>query len=251
MEATMKVNRWLILIGCAMGVGTTGGAYIWNVFKNPLMKQFEWSASEVTLVYSGMIGMIFLTGLFVGKISDNKSPKKLAMVGSALYALGWILSGFVTTLPMMILCVSIIVGCGNGMLYTNLLSTALKWFPDKKGFVSEIVLASCNLVAVVFSPISNWFNSLYGPSRTLTIMGIIFGIMYVIAMFLVKDNPPAGWKPDGWEPEQEKPEFRSQKNYTRSEMLSTSMFWLMLAAFITAQCSGQLVVSSASSIDQV
>ena len=243
-------SRWMILIGCILGCGTTGGAYIWNVFKPRLMDQFGWSATSTTLIYSCMIGMIFLSGLVVGKFSDKRSPKKLAICGSCLYALGWILAGFVTTLPMMFLCISVIVGIGNGMLYTNCISVATKWFPDKKGLATGCVVAGCNATSLICSPISNFFGERFGASRSLTLMGVVFAAMYLVGMLCIKDNPPEGWRPAGWLPEKAKVEFISSKEFTRKEMLSTGMFWIMLLIFICAQCSGQLIVSSASSIGQ-
>lgn len=251
MSSTQKTrNRWIILIGCILGTGTTGGAYIWNVFKPRLMEQFGWSATSTTLIYSCMILMIFLTGLVVGKISDQRSPKKLAICGAVLYALGWILAGFVSSLPLMFLCISVIVGIGNGMLYTNCISVANKWFPDKKGMATGLVVAGCNLTSLICSPISNYFGENFGASRSLTLMGLVFAGMYVIGMLCIKDNPPEGWKPEGWNPEAGRSEFISRKEFTRKEMLGTSMFWIMLCVFIMAQCSGQLIVSSASSIGQ-
>lgn len=243
-------NRWVILIGCILGCGTTGGAYIWNVFKPRLMEQFGWSATATTLIYSCMVAMVFLTGLVVGKFSDNKSPKKLAVCGSCLYALGWILSGFVNSLPLMFLCISVLVGVGNGMLYTNCISVANKWFPDKKGMATGMVVAGCNATSLICSPISNFFGERFGASMSLTLMGCVFAAMYLVGMLCIKDNPPEGWTPKGWDPGSAKSEFISRREFTRKEMLSTGMFWVMLLVFICSQCSGQLIVSSASSIGQ-
>lgn len=249
--STKTPNRWIVLLGCILGCGTTGGAYIWNVFKPQLMEMYGWSATATTMIYSCMILMIFLTGLVVGKLSDFGSPKKLAIIGSCLYAAGWILGGFCTSLIPMAICISGIVGIGNGMLYTNCISVANKWFPDKKGMATGLVVAGCNLTSLIFSPVSNALGERFGPNRTLTIMGIIFACMYLVGMLCIRDNPPAGWQPAGWQPEVAKAEFKAPKELSRKQMLSTGMFWLMLATFISAQCSGQLIVSSASSIGQV
>jgi OFA family oxalate/formate antiporter-like MFS transporter len=45
-------NRWLIAGGGVLMQLALGAVYAWSVFRDPLMKNYGWSISEVTLTFS-------------------------------------------------------------------------------------------------------------------------------------------------------------------------------------------------------
>ena len=45
-------NRWSIAIAGVLLQVALGAVYAWSVFRAPLMKQFGWSISEVTLTFT-------------------------------------------------------------------------------------------------------------------------------------------------------------------------------------------------------
>jgi OFA family oxalate/formate antiporter-like MFS transporter len=45
-------NRWLLAAGGVLMQLALGAVYAWSVFRDPLMKNFGWSISEVTLTFS-------------------------------------------------------------------------------------------------------------------------------------------------------------------------------------------------------
>lgn len=195
-----------------------------------------------------MLVALFVTGLFIGKLCDNKSAKLFACIGAVLYAGGWVLAGFFSSIGMMFVCVSLIAGVGDGMLYSNMMSLAAKWWPDRKGMAVGITLAGCNVIPLVFSPISNALCENFGASRALTLCGLIYAVIFAVAMLCVRDVPSPDWKPEGWDPSAQRTEFVAKKEYSRKEMLLTSVFWVMVVVYCGTQCSGQLIISSASSI---
>ena len=60
-------------------------------------------------------------------------------MGLALFAGGWVLTGFANTIPFLYVAYGVIAGAGAGMIYPACLPTALKWFPDKSGSISGLV----------------------------------------------------------------------------------------------------------------
>ena len=62
-------------------------------------------------------------------------------MGLALFAGGWVLTGFMNTIPFLYVAYGVIAGASAGMIYPACLPTALKWFPDKSGSISGLVQA--------------------------------------------------------------------------------------------------------------
>lgn len=59
-------NRWLIALS-AVGIHISiGSVYAWSVFTNPLIEQYGWSLSGVSLTFSIAILFLGLSAAFMG-----------------------------------------------------------------------------------------------------------------------------------------------------------------------------------------
>src|SRR4030095_15443325 len=87
-------NRWYIaLAGVCMQLAL-GAVYAWSVFRVPLVKQFGWSISEVTLTFTISIFVLGIAAFFGGLWLNRRGPRVVAVTGGALYGLGVFLASF-------------------------------------------------------------------------------------------------------------------------------------------------------------
>ncbi|HSA33264.1 MAG TPA: OFA family MFS transporter [bacterium] len=198
-------NRWLIAI-----MGTTlqlvlGTVYAWSFFQKPIMAAYGWNNVQVMWIFS--IAICFLgIGATIGGLNLAKfGPRKLATTGAIMWGAGWLIGAFamsIQNLPLFYLGYGVIGGLGLGLGYVTPVATAAKWFPDRKGFITGMVVMGFGLGALLMSKVvaplimGSVNNDL--PTAFLYI-GIVLLAMGIPAGLIMK-NPPAGFVPAGWTP---------------------------------------------------
>src|ERR671921_2391271 len=159
----------------------------------------------------------------------NKSgPRVVALSAGVLYGAGIFLASFAQpSLWILYLTYGLMAGIGIGLGYIVPVATLIKWFPDKRGFITGIAVAGFGAGALVTAPIAKQLvNNLVGLFPTFAILGIIYLVMVVGAGFFMK-NPPEGWTPEGWEPKEKDLTERSGVNYELSSALKTWQWYAL------------------------
>lgn len=242
-------NRGLVLMGAAVTDGITGAIYMWSVFNKPLIAQYGWGAVEVSLAYSLYLLTVCIGGFFVGALQRRFQPKYLVFIGGVLMGLGYLFTGFVTTIPMLYLTFSLIGGLGNSFIYNTAVSTTIKWFPDKRGFANGICIGCMGLAPLAFAPLANFLIEAFDAASAFKILGIGLIVAYsIFSWFLAVPDPD--WKPEGWNPEASSKVAASTESYTMGEMIKTPLFWLMWLIFACAATGGMMMTGQASGIGQ-
>ena len=91
-----------------------------------------------------------------------------------------------------------------GFTYSTTIACAQKWYPDKRGLITGIIVSALGFGGVVFTPIIEMLIKKYGgvgtgELSTLRVLSIIFIIVCTIGGLFIK-NPPEGYAPDGYTP---------------------------------------------------
>jgi len=126
----------------------------------------------------------------------------------------------------------------------------VKWFPDRRGFITGLAVAGFGAGAAITGPLAaNWLIPSYGVSQTFLYLGILFLIVVVLAAQTYRPAPE-GYAPPGWTPSAQQTAARATHDYTLREALRTPrwyLLWLMLALNTTA---GAALISVASPLAQ-
>jgi OFA family oxalate/formate antiporter-like MFS transporter len=169
-----------------------GAVYAWSVFADPLAQAY--GGASATAVNSTFSITIFTLGVaaFVGGLwMGNVGPRVVALTAGALYGVGIFLAGFASSsLLLLYLTYGFVAGAGIGLGYIVPVATLIKWFPDKRGFITGIAVAGFGGGAFVTALVAKSLVSAVGPFRTFTILGIIYLVM-VLGAALFMRNPPA------------------------------------------------------------
>lgn len=222
---------------------------IFQPFCIPLTTKFGWSDSDFALAYTIYMFTYCAVGFIGGSLAQKLSPRITIYLGLALFAGGWFLTGFASSIPQLYIFYGLLAGAGGGMIYPACLPTALKWFPDRSGSISGLVQAGASCGPFIMSPIAQKLIAAYGPQMTCRILGIVFLIgVGAVAWMIVPC--PEGWKPEGWTPSTEQAKLISVKDYNIGQMCKTPIFWVLLVMFIFANAAGTMMVSFTSPIAQ-
>ena len=240
----MKNKKYLVFIASFCIIFSCAAISAFSVFKNHWTEStgsdnvgYALSVYQFTMACFGVIG---------GIVYDKIGPKKLMYVGGLLFGGGWLLSAFATNIWILYFTFGIIAGAGNGVMYSPALNTALRWFPDKKGTISGLLLCSASLGPLFLSQIGTALVNKFGSTCF-----IYIGIFYLVLIWCVSwamEVPSKEWEEANGV--QKTVISDDSKNYTPKEMLSKKIFWLLIVMFAIGNTAGLMMISNLSPIAQ-
>jgi OFA family oxalate/formate antiporter-like MFS transporter len=240
-----------------------GSVYAWSVFLKPIAALFYGvTAAHLTqkqlqptnLTFSITLLALGVTAGFGGYLQSRFGPRATATAGGLLYGLGIILAGLTTpahSLPLLYITYGIIGGIGIGLGYIVPLAMLIKWFPDRRGFITGLAVAGFGLGALLIAQTAPGLlkSTSLGVGQTFIYLGIVY-LIIVVAAAQVFRIAPDGYAPTGWTPSVVLQAVRSIRDYTLPEALRSPrwyVLWLILALNVTA---GAALISVASPLAQ-
>ena len=198
MKNVQSAKRMFMLIFGAFAVFFTGYPHIWSIYQPYVMKQTGWTSGQASMCFYLAI-LIFVFGNIVGgRMLNHFSPRLVVFVGGGIFSAGILLSAFMmfpSPMPMYI-TYGLMQGFGQGMVYTSIVSAALKWFPERIGFASGVVVTANGLCGFFLTPLSRMILQRYGVREAFLTVGILAAVSWILASLFV-GNPPemAGYVP--------------------------------------------------------
>ena len=111
-------KKWLIAIMGTITHLMLGTVYAWSYFQTPITKLVGWSNTQVAWAFSLSIFMLGVMAAWGGTKIDKYGPRKLAIIGGVMYAMGYIISAYALssgTLWLLYLAFGILGGSGLGL----------------------------------------------------------------------------------------------------------------------------------------
>lgn len=161
-----------------------GSIYAYSVWIKPIQLLNGWDAHQLKLAFSLAICFCGLTAAFMGKFVQKIGPKKAGLLGALFFGAGLAGAGFATTigsLPAFYFFYGFISGIGLGFGYITPVSVVVKWFPDKPGFASGLVIMSFAAGSIIASQIIPSLAVTLGVAGTFYLLGISYFVLMVIA----------------------------------------------------------------------
>lgn len=236
-------KRWIpVFAGIAIQL-CLGTAYIWGVFQPEVVKALQWDNKGAALTFSMLLGIMTIGSIIGGLIQDKFSPKPVIIGGGLMLGLGFFLASFATAQApwVMWLTYGIIGGFGMGTTYTTTIAVCQKWFPDKRGLITGIVVSALGFGGLVFTPIARSLIEDVGVMSTFKWFAIIFVIVTFIGALFIK-NPPEGYKPEGWTPPVKKEGAAHTQDFTPRQVLKTPQFYMITVTLMLASAAGLMVI---------
>lgn len=243
-------NRWLILFALCVCFFCSGAQNMWSIFNKPFAAEHGWLYSQVTLAYSLMVMMVFITGFFVGRLQEKVDSRWLMLTGAILWGSGWFLAGTAQAPWQLYLYFSLIGGLGDGFIYNTILTSLNRWFPDKKGLANGIALGVGGLTPLPMAPFGNYLLENLGVTNSFHFFGIFLGVLIVCVFWLIP-KPAADWIPPTWRTGEGKPmSVNKDTDLDRGQMIRTAEFYLLVAGFFIISMVGTFINSQASNMGQ-
>jgi len=226
-EMSSKKHRWVI-IGASFVIMMIISIYqySWFLFAYALQRQFNWDLATIGLTFTIFAYAATFVQPFSGFIADSYGPKRVSIVASFLVAVGFIMASFASS-PQVFYLFYGLGGLGVGVLYGVSTACAVKWFPDKRGFATGLVVFGFGVGTAIF----NWFIQglleSKGLSTTLLVLGL-FMMITLIPLTLLYEYPPVGWSAS-FSPDKEK--VKPSIDYRPFEMVRSYQWFLIYFSF--------------------
>lgn len=237
-------NRWFyVAVGIILFL-FLGLLYAWSLFIAPLEKDFGWTRTETSLIFTISIIFFCLGGIAGGFITGKKSPGFTILISAVLLLCGFAASSRINTLPAIFVTYGVISGFGIGLSYNAVISSVTRWFPEKPGVISGFLLMGFGLGGMLLGSTASSLIKAIGWRETFLLLGIAFGIVVFIGSRILK-FPPSDYV---------FPAASSKAkiaNYVGLEIDSSSMlkrptFWKYLAWSVLSTALGLAMIGHAA-----
>lgn len=228
-------TRQLVLGVIAM-MAVSSPQYVWALFVPAIRDGLGVQLSQLQITIA--IFSVFMCGFgpVWGYFSQRMSARTFVAIGGLLAGLGWVLSSFVTSLPMLYLTYGVITGTGVGMVFVAGSDLAAQWFPDRRGFAVGMVAGSYGFGAVVTTfPIDAAIES-GGYQYALLLYGTVLALICIVSALGMRKRTDQDIVPPA-------PPTSSRYSYTPGEMLRTPGYWLIFVMMTLVGTGGLMVIS--------
>ena len=262
-------NRWAVAAAGTVAMVCLGTVYSWSLFTQPLIASFGWSNTTTTWTFALAIFFLGVGAIVGGRWQDRSGPRPVVITGTVLWGLGNVLAGLGTArfgAWWIYLTYGVLGGIGLGLGYVTPVAAVTKWFPDRRGLASGMVVMGFGLGAFFYNNTltripafaaaareagavvqarAGGSAALLDPAHVSTVMttfivsGVIFAVVGGLCASYVTNPPAAAALSPGAQA------ARAQREFTPAEAARTPQFyalWLMLFLNVTA---GILVISNA------
>ncbi len=251
---TVRLPRGAYL---AVGLGMNlllGTAYSWSVFRAALIDEFaSRGADEFTalLPFAAAMAMFSVGMVFAGRAVDRHGPRKVALLGVLVFGAGYILCSLFDRSPWPIPTLTVLyggfVGLGTGFGYNPTITTAVRWFPVRKGLASGIVVMGVGLSPVVTAPLAGYLIGLVGVATTFLLLGILF-LATLVPLALLLRFPPTGWQPPQEIVVKSGRAWRPVAEVGPRTVIRSRAFWTAWSLYVLGTAEGFLVIGNAYTI---
>lgn len=243
------LNRWVYAIVGVIVLLFAGLVYAWSVLSTPIAAEFaDWSKAQLSMTFTIVMIMFCIGSLLCGLLSGKLSAKMSVRIGAVLFLLGFFLASRTQSLAMLYIGFGVLCGLSSGLCYNAVMSTMVRWFPDRPGLISGVLLMGFGGGSFIIGKLYQAWTpvEIGGWRASFLVMGIIIFVVLAICSFFfvapgadfvapAAKNGKAAVKAAG-------------KEYKPLEMVKKPSFWLYYVWAIALSAAGLALISQASSV---
>ncbi len=249
-------NRWFIAIMGTLLQVVLGTVYAWSFFQKPIMLEYGWTNVQTMWIFSIAILFLGLSAAVGGMILPKFGPRKLATTGVILYSFGYLISAYamsIASLPLFYFGFGVVGGIGLGLGYVTPVATVSKWFPDKKGLITGMVVMGFGLGALIMSKVVAPIFIKLAEGNMVFVFLYISVVLFAIGIpaALSMKNPPNGFVPKAFiAPENSNFNHDAKNELTLKQSLISTQFIGMWLVFFLNISAGIMFISMQSPMIQ-
>lgn len=244
-----KNNRNLYLV-----LGTTvlllvGVVYAWSIFSVPLADAYGWNSQELGVNYTIMMSFFCLSAI-VSSVFNSRtaSPRISLFLAALLFLTGFAATAYFTygKIQLLYLFYGALVGSGAGFAYNAILSTVSAWFPEKRGFVSGVLLMGFGASTLVLGSLAS--SVIESQVVSWKIVFSVIGLSGCVGAGIAGCILHYPWAGENASSAGAAASDQKEEGVTTGRMLGSFSFWAFFAFAVLGSAIGAGVISSARQI---
>ena len=227
---------------------TSGARYAFSVMFKPMISEFGWSRSSLSLTFFLHMTVFAFTIAVAGRFYDRYGPKWVILLATLFLAFGYTLISTVTVLWQFYLYYGVLAAIGLGGTSVPLMATiTTKWFEKRRGLAVSISLGGNCLGQFALVPLFTLFALHFGWRTSFFLIGVIMLVVNTaLALLVIRGDPRhLDYAPYGSEEERttSKPVPSDLQGYDMGlkEAMHTPSFWFFLTFMFICGCGDFLV----------
>ena len=243
-------NRWFY---AAMGVVVllfAGMVYAWSILSAPISREYpHWLQGELSLTFTIVMIMFCVGCMTGGALARKVSARVCIWTAGVLFLAGFVLAARIHSLMGLYLSFGVACGFGSGFAYTAVLGTVGKWFPDKQGLISGILLMGFGISSFLVGKLYQAFTpDVIGAWRhSFTVFGVVSVAALIVCGTFIR-KPGQDFAPPLAAAKAKRYVNPVAREATAAEMLRTPQFWLYYVWVVLLSAAGLALVSQAGGI---
>lgn len=255
-EENKIASRWLVAVMGTLLQLALGTVYAWSFFQQPVMAAGGWSNAQAAWAFSLAIFFLGLAAAWGGVNLPRYGPRKLAMAGGALFGCGYLIAAYalhIKSLPLLYSGYGVVGGVGLGLGYVTPVATAARWFPDKKGLITGMVVMGFGFGALVMAKV-------LAPLLMSATGGSLVAVFFYIGVTMLAVTLPAGYclvnPPTGFVPAGDAPPAGADtdksacETVTARQCILSGKFFMMWIVFFLNIVAGIMFIGFQSPLLQ-
>ena len=229
-------GRWVQLAAMVLAtVALSNMQYGWTLFVNPMREANRWQTAGIQFAFSILIFLNTWLAPAEGWVADRFGPRFVVMLGGVAAGASWVLNARAQTLEALYVAAAV-GGLGMGCVFGTCMGTALKLFPERRGFASGMIAAGYGLgSAITVIPISKMIAE-SGYRHTFFTFGLLQGGAIVVLGALLT-------RPAAATAARAMAAIANCREFTPAETVRSKVFWLIYAIYLMIGCGGMIVTA--------
>ena len=168
-----------------------------TAFFEPLIKEFGWNYTQISLATSLRGVEMGIFAPFIGFLVDRFGSKKLILYGIITTGFGFILLSFAKSLLMFYVSFLLLAFGSGSCMGVVLMTTVAKWFDKNVGKAFSVVACAFGAGGLTV-PLIVWLIDVFHWRTALIILGVGIWILGIPLALFIRDKPEQyGYFPDG------------------------------------------------------
>ena len=224
----------------------SGAQYAFGVMFKPVVREFGWSRSVVSLVFLVNMVVFAIALTIVGRLYDRFGPKWIIIISTLFLSAGFVLTSFIHSLGQFFFSYGIMAALGLAGTGVPLISTLVsKWFDRGRGLAISLSLAGSSVGAFVLVRLLSLFAVSYGWRTSYFYLGIVMLLVNsLLAIFVIRGDPRhLGMAEETVHSDEHAGGVKSPAGMGLRQAMATRSFWLFLATMFVCGSGDYLATS--------
>ena len=243
-----QLNRWVYAIVGVIVLLFAGLVYAWSVLSTPIAAEFTgWTKAQLSLTFTLVMILFCIGSLLCGLLAGKLSAKNAVRVSAVLFLAGFFIASRCQSPLTLYLGFGLLCGLASGLAYNGVMSTMVKWFPDKPGLISGVLLMGFGGGSFLIGKLYQaWTPAGIGGWRTsFVVLGIICCVVLAVCSFFFVAPGSDFTVPAG---KGGRAVAAPREDIKPAVMLKRPAFWLYYVWAIAVSAAGLALISQASGV---